>query len=94
MVEFCKASATFACHSCSSIRGNVFLGKLVDPVVADPIIQDNDKRSKKGYAEIPCQNTPREGTKLPNVHILFILSNRVYRFPSFAPEQHMARKME
>ena len=44
---------------------------LVDPIVADPVRQDNDKRNNlQIYTEIPYQSTQREGTKLPNIHIL------------------------
>ena len=47
--------------------------ELVDPVVADPIAQDNDKRNNiQIYTEIPYESTQREGTKLPNIHILLL----------------------
>ena len=45
--------------------------ELVDPVVADPVAQDNDKRSNiQIYTEISYESTQREGAKLPNMHIL------------------------
>ena len=47
--------------------------KTVDPVVADPVRQDNDKRNNiQIYTEIPYQSTrcQRAGTKLPSSHIL------------------------
>ena len=45
---------------------------LVDPVVTDTLRQDdNDKKINiQIYAEISCLDTQREGTELPNIHIL------------------------
>ena len=43
----------------------------VDPVVADPVRQDNDKTNNiQIYTDIPYSSTQGEGTKLPNTHIL------------------------
>ena len=43
----------------------------VDPVVADPVAQDNDKRNNIQIdMELPYESTHREGAKYPNVHSL------------------------
>ena len=45
--------------------------ELVDPVVTDPVAQDNDKRNNiQMYTEIPYSSTQTEGKSLPNIHIL------------------------
>ena len=54
-----------------NLMPHFYVWELVDPVVADPVAQDNDKRNDiQIYSGIPYQSTQREGTKLPNIHIL------------------------
>ena len=57
---FSSCGHFFWCSLCASL-----FWKLVDPVAADPAAQDNDKRNNSPY-----QGAQREGTKLPNIHVL------------------------
>ena len=51
---------------CQDKRGNSW--KQVDPIVADPIVQINNKRNiMQTYTEIPYQTAQKEGTELPNI---------------------------
>ena len=53
--------------------------ELVDPVVADPVARDKDKRNNiQMYTESPYWSTRREGTKLPNTHILSLSCRRTF----------------
>ena len=45
--------------------------ELVEPIVADPVSRDKHKRNNiQIYTEIHDQNTQRDWTKLPHIHIL------------------------
>ena len=59
--------------------------ELADPIVADPVAQDNDKRKNTQICtEIPDSILEKEGTKPPNIRILslswnWVSDNWVYR---------------